>query len=99
MRTSEIVASNNKKLTYKLIPSKDLPIYGNFAVDPRAEIFNQPIKFMENIVISKVNGKWLVNGKSYDKISDKEKQFFDEFILAMKWEQEMIEHDNRLKRN
>ncbi len=98
MYASEIVRANNEKLTYKLIPPKDLPIYGNFFVDPRATIFKKPIEPMDKIEITKTNGKWLVNGKPYFNINDKEKRFFDEFILAMKWEQEMIEHDNRLKK-
>ena len=100
MYTSEIVRANNEKLTYKLIPPKDLPVYGNFSVDPRASIFNEPIKPkpMDKIEITKTNGKWLINGKPYYNITDKEKQFFDEFILAMKWEQEMIEHDKRLNK-
>lgn len=99
MKTQEIIDSNNKGLLHNLIPSKDLPIYCNSVTDPNAEVFDEPIKPMDKIVITKTNGKWLVNGKPYYNITDKEKQFFDEFILAMKWEQEMIEYDNRLKKN
>ena len=97
MYTSDIVNANNNERSNRLIPSKDLPVYGNFSVDPRASIFNETIKPkpMDKIEITKINGKWLVNGKPYDKINDKEKRFFDEFILAMKWEKQMEEHDNR----
>lgn len=42
------------------------------------------------ISIEKVNGKWLINGKCYSELSDVEKTFFDEFIIAMRlnWELE-----------
>lgn len=50
---------------------------------------------MDKIIISKENGKWLINGKPYAEISYVEKIFFDEFILAMKWEKEAIDFDNR----
>lgn len=50
------------------------------------------------IEINKTEGKWLVNGKPYDKISDEEKQFFDEFIIAMKWQFEQEQHDNQTKK-
>lgn len=43
---------------------------------------------MDKIIIERVNGKWLINGKSYIDLNDEEKQFFDEFILAMKYEYE-----------
>ena len=98
MIAQDIIASNNKELSNRLIPSKDLPVYEIYSVDPRAEIFNQPLEIMDTIVITKTNGKWLVNGKPYYNINDKEKRFFDEFILAMKWEKQIEEHDNRLKK-
>jgi len=50
------------------------------------------------IEINKINGKWLVNGKAYENISDEEKQFFDEFIIAMKWQFEHEQLDNQLKK-
>lgn len=98
MSTPNIIASNNKELSNRLIPSRDLPIYCNSVTDPNAAAFHEPIKPMDTIVITKTNGKWLVNGKPYFNINDKEKRFFDEFILAMKWEKQMEEHDNRLKK-
>jgi hypothetical protein len=52
---------------------------------------------MEKIIIEKVNGKWLINGKTYTNINDDEKKFFDEFILFMKWEQGKDEFDKRNK--
>lgn len=88
MSTSEITASSNKGILENLIPSKDLPIYGKSVTDPNADVFNQPIKFMEKIVITKENGKWLVNGKPYDQISYSEKVFFDKFIAAMNYDYE-----------
>jgi hypothetical protein len=51
---------------------------------------------MDKIEIIKQNGKWLVNGKSYIELDYLEKLFFDEFILAMKWEKEMEKHDQRI---
>ena len=54
---------------------------------------------MDKIVIEKVNGRWLINGKPYDSISDKEKQFFNEFVLFMKWEQGKDEFDKRTKKS
>ncbi|HEX8575797.1 MAG TPA: hypothetical protein VF677_05845 [Flavobacterium sp.] len=30
------------------------------------------------------NGKWLVNGKAYQDLSDVEKEFFNEFLIAMR---------------
>lgn len=51
---------------------------------------------MSLIKISKVNGKWLINGKPYNEISNVEKVFFDEFILAMKWEMEAKDFDKRI---
>jgi hypothetical protein len=53
---------------------------------------------MDKIVIQLKDGKWLINDKPYFELSYAEKQFFDEFIIAMKWEQQMIEHDNQLKK-
>lgn len=53
---------------------------------------------MNKIEITKINGKWLINGKPYNEISYTEKIFFDEFLLAMKWDYEMIQHD-KLKQN
>lgn len=49
------------------------------------------------IEITKINGKWLVNGKPYDKVNDEEKKFFDEFILFMKQEKGKENHDAKLK--
>jgi len=39
---------------------------------------------MSRIEIKKINAKWLVNGKQYADLSDREKSFFDEFIILMK---------------
>lgn len=50
------------------------------------------------IEIKKISGKWLINGKSYDKISEEEKKFFDEFILSMRWQYECELYDKRLKK-
>ncbi len=50
------------------------------------------------IEVKKTDGKWLINGKTYDKISDKEKTFFDEFIIAMRWRYECEQYDKRLKK-
>jgi hypothetical protein len=50
------------------------------------------------IEIIKIDGKWLINGKPYGQVSDEEKQFFDEFLLFMKWEQGKEEHDSKLKK-
>jgi hypothetical protein len=49
------------------------------------------------IEINKTAGKWLINGKPYDKISEEEKQFFDEFILSMRWQFECEQFDKRNK--
>lgn len=49
---------------------------------------------MNKIEITKENGKWLINGKPYNEISYTEKIFFDEFLLAMKWNEEMKKFDN-----
>lgn len=48
---------------------------------------------MDKIVITKTNGKWLVNDKPYTELTYPEKLFFDEFLLAMKWDYEMIQKD------
>jgi hypothetical protein len=50
------------------------------------------------IEISKTKEQWLVNGKPYDEINKEEKKFFDEFIIAMKWELEHQQHDKELKK-
>lgn len=50
------------------------------------------------IVINKIDGKWMVNGKQYADLSGEEKQFFEEFILAMKWQFECEQYDKRLKK-
>lgn len=39
---------------------------------------------MNTIEIKKVNTKWLINGKPYVDLSEREKRFFDEFIIAMR---------------
>lgn len=39
---------------------------------------------MNRISITKVNGKWFVNGKTLDKVNDEEKKFFNDFIIVMK---------------
>jgi hypothetical protein len=36
------------------------------------------------IEIKKTDGRWLINGKTYDKLNAEEKDFFDKFILYMK---------------
>lgn len=36
------------------------------------------------IEIIKCNGRWLINNKPYNEISDEEKAFFDEFLVTMK---------------
>jgi len=48
--------------------------------------------------INKTDGKWLINGKQYADLSDEEKQFFDEFILAMKWQFECEQLNNYQKK-
>jgi len=50
------------------------------------------------IVINRKDGKWLVNGKQYVDLAGEEKQFFDEFILAMRWQYECEQFDKRLKK-
>lgn len=48
------------------------------------------------IVITKTNGKWLINGKPYNQTSKKEQDFFNEFILAMKWQNGCEKHDKKI---
>ena len=48
--------------------------------------------------IRKIDGKWLINGKPYDQVSDEEKKFFNEFLLFMKWEEGKEKHDAKLKK-
>lgn len=50
------------------------------------------------IEIKKIEAKWLINGKQYKYLSGKEKKFFDEFVLAMKWNYECEQFDKRLKK-
>lgn len=50
------------------------------------------------IEIIKINGKWLVNGKPYDKVNDEEKKLFDKFILFMKLENGKKYHDSKIKK-
>jgi len=54
---------------------------------------------MYKVEIENVNGKWLINGKPYDKLNIAEKQFFDEFLLAMKWEYQKAEFDKGVSIN
>ena len=51
------------------------------------------------IEINKTDGKWLINRKQYADLSDEEKQFFDEFILAMKWQFKIEQSDNKNIKN
>ena len=51
------------------------------------------------IEIIRINGKWMVNGKPYDQVSDEEKQFFDQFLLFMKRENGKELHDVKLKKS
>lgn len=51
------------------------------------------------IEIKKIDGKWLINGKTYNKISEEEKIFFDEFILAMRWQYECEQYDKFKKKS
>ena len=39
---------------------------------------------MSKIEIKLENCKWLINGKQYGELSDEEKTFFDEFLIAMR---------------
>lgn len=47
MTTNQIISENNSKLLNKLIPSKELPIYGNSFTNPKDEVFNEKIKSNE----------------------------------------------------
>jgi hypothetical protein len=49
------------------------------------------------IEINKKDGKWLINGKKYADLSEEEKKFFDEFIIAMKWQFECEQNDKQTK--
>lgn len=49
------------------------------------------------IEINKTDGKWLINGKQYADLTKEEKQFFDEFIIAMKWQFECEKFDEPTK--
>jgi hypothetical protein len=49
------------------------------------------------VEILKSNGKWTVNGKPYSELTFSEKKFFDEFIIAMKWEKECELYDSKNK--
>ena len=82
MNTNEIVNQNNKGILEGLIPSKDLPIYGNSFTDPKDTVFNEPV--INKIEIVKEHGKWLINNKPYNEVSYAEKIFFNEFLLVMK---------------
>ena len=50
------------------------------------------------IEIRKIDGKWLINAKPYNQVSQEEKQFFDEFILYMRWEKGKEDHDEKIKK-
>lgn len=50
------------------------------------------------IEINKTAGKWLINGKTYDKLNGDEKDFFDQFIISMKWQFECEQYDKQNKR-
>ena len=50
------------------------------------------------IEIIKVNGKWLINGKQYADLDYSERIFFDEFLIAMRWEKECEEFDKQQKK-
>lgn len=39
---------------------------------------------MTKIEIQLINGKWLINGKEYKDLTYVEKNFFDEFLVAIK---------------
>ncbi len=39
---------------------------------------------MSKITIKKSGGKWLINGKPYEKLEPHEKIFFDDFIRYMR---------------
>ena len=50
------------------------------------------------IEIKKVNGKWLINDKQYADLDYTERMFFDEFLIAMRWEKECEEFDKQQKK-
>ena len=50
------------------------------------------------IEIIKVNGKWMINGKQYPDLDYTERMFFDEFLIAMRWERECEDFDNQQKK-
>jgi hypothetical protein len=39
---------------------------------------------MLKIEITRINGKWLINGKPYTELTYAERAFFDEFLLEMR---------------
>jgi hypothetical protein len=98
MITKEIIRNYNKQLSSCLIPSKCLDIFCNSIFDPRAHVFDQPIvpKPVSRVIVAKVDGKWLVNGKPYSKTSLSERIFFEEFLLASRWEEQMKINDKSL---
>jgi hypothetical protein len=49
--------------------------------------------------ITKTSAKWLVNGKTYSEMNLSEKLFFDEFLIAMRWEKECEQFDNQQKKS
>jgi hypothetical protein len=51
------------------------------------------------IEIKKSGAKWLANGKQYKDLSGEEKKFFDEFMLAMRWQYECENYDQRKKKH
>lgn len=48
-----------------------------------------------DMTVIKTNGKWFVNGRSYLQMTKEEKSFFDQFIIAMKWESQCEEFDKK----
>jgi len=50
---------------------------------------------MDLIEIKKVNTKWLINGKQYADLSEREKIFFDEFLIAMRINFGAEKHDKQ----
>lgn len=49
------------------------------------------------IIINKTSGRWLINGKTYDQLNWEEKDFFDQFIISMKWQFECQQYDKKNK--
>ena len=43
MKTTKIFQQHNSNLMLRLIPSKELPIYGNSVIDPRDIAFNHTL--------------------------------------------------------